>query len=62
MKYFHCPVNDWNCPYYKDRANIEGKKAYGICTLENPYEECDDFYATHGDDCDPKDYTDNTND
>ena len=39
MKYFHCPVNDWNCPYYKDRANIEGKKAYGICTLENPYEE-----------------------
>ena len=29
-----CPVNGWDCPYYK-----EG----GLCTIENPVEECDDF-------------------
>ena len=30
--------------------------------MENPYEECDDFYAMYGDDCAPEDYTDDTND
>ena len=29
----YCPVNDWNCPYYK----------YGECGIENPVDECDDF-------------------
>lgn len=48
MKHFHCPVNGWDCPYYKDGC---------LCTLENPIEECDDFYGMWGD-CDPDDYTD----
>ena len=46
--HFHCPVNGWDCPYYKK----------GECTLENPYENCDDFYAMWGDDVDPEEYTD----
>lgn len=36
MKYFHCPVNDWNCPYYKDRANIEGKKRTAFAHWRTP--------------------------
>ena len=48
MKHFHCPVNDWECPYYKDDC---------LCTMKNPFEECDDFYGMWGD-CDPDDYTD----
>ena len=38
-KHIHCPVNGWDCPYWK-----EGN----ICTMyptDDPYEECDDFYA-----------------
>lgn len=38
-KHIHCPVNGWDCPYWK-----EGN----ICSMyptEDPYEECDDFYA-----------------
>lgn len=62
MKHFHCPVDDWDCPYYKDKANIEGKEEHCLCTMENPYEECDDFYASYGDDCAPEDYTDDTDD
>ena len=34
----YCPVNGRDCPYYKD---VE-------CGIENPYEECDDFYAIWG--------------
>jgi len=34
-----CPVNAWDCPYYKDEK----------CTLENVEEECDDFYFVWGD-------------
>ena len=60
MKHFHCPVKDWNCPYCKEKANIEGEEEYCLCTMENPYEECDDFYASYGDDCEPEDYTDDT--
>ena len=30
-----CPVNGWDCPYYKKG---------GICSLENVEDECDDFY------------------
>ena len=29
----YCPVNGWDCPYYKE----------GECKIENPIEECDDF-------------------
>lgn len=34
--HIHCPVNGWDCPYYKD----------GKCTMYpkfDPIEECDDF-------------------
>lgn len=51
MKHFHCPVNGWDCPYYTDTP----QKC--LCTLENPIEECDDFYSVWGD-CDPEEYTD----
>ena len=34
----YCPVNGWDCPYYKD----------GECGIESPYEERDDFYAMWG--------------
>lgn len=30
-----CPVNGWDCPYYKE---------HGICSLENVQDECDSFY------------------
>lgn len=38
-----CPVPSgfFDCPYY----NIDGQ-----CTLQNPREECDDYYAVIGDD------------
>lgn len=52
MKYFYCPKPDWDCPYYKDSIKIKGKEERCICTLEKPYEECDDFQAILGeDDC-----------
>lgn len=33
MSKIYCPVNGWDCPYYKS----------GLCTIENPIENCDDF-------------------
>ena len=41
----YCPVNGWDCPYFKD----------GICKLypaSNPIYECDDFalFWEEGDD------------
>ena len=36
MEKIYCPVNAWDCPYY-----TEG----GVCTIENPLEECDDYAA-----------------
>ena len=38
MRHYHCPVNGWDCPYYSD----EGHPCR--CLLNDPYEECDDFY------------------
>ena len=38
MKHFHCPVNGWDCPYFKDSENH-----HCVCTMDNPFEECDDF-------------------
>ena len=52
-EHFHCPVNGWDCPHYS-----KGKQDDCLCTLKDPYHECDDFYAVFGDDCDPYDYTD----
>lgn len=34
MKKVYCPVNGWDCPYWKKD---------GTCTIENPIKECDDF-------------------
>ena len=40
-KKIYCPVNGWDCPYYKK----------GECGIENPLEECDDFgYFWNADD------------
>ena len=40
-KHFHCPVNGWDCPYYKNEADHPCQ-----CTMENPMEECDDFASS----------------
>lgn len=45
MKYFHCTVNDWDCPYYKNEIIIKGQKRTGVCTLEDPMSDCDDFFS-----------------
>ena len=50
MKHFHCPVNGWDCPYFKNKTIINGQKETCICSLENPMDDCDD--------CEPDDYTD----
>ena len=39
-KHYHCPVNGWDCPYYKDEENHPCQ-----CTMEDPMAECDDFQA-----------------
>lgn len=57
MKHFHCPVNGWDCPYYKGKTEINGVTEACVCTMDDPYNDCDDFYASYGD-CDPEDYTD----
>lgn len=33
-KIFYCPVNGWDCPYWKPD---------GRCILEDPFYDCDDF-------------------
>ena len=44
MKHYHCPVNGWDCPYYKDEADHPCQ-----CTMEDPMAECDDFaYSWEG--------------
>ena len=61
MKHFHCPVNGHDCPYYVDeKILVEGEEPeYCLCSLEDPYVDCDDFYAMYGD-CEEEDYTDDT--
>lgn len=56
-KHFHCPVNGWDCPYYKDSDIIEGEEEFCLCKMEDPFLDCDDFYSMWGDCC-PEDYTD----
>lgn len=57
MKHFHCPVNAWDCPYLRVKTKINGITEFCICTLDDPYHDCDDFYFMWKD-CDPEDYTD----
>ena len=35
-KTVYCPVNGWDCPYFKTD---------GTCTIEDPYDNCDDYAA-----------------
>lgn len=51
IKHFHCPVNGWDCPYYKGSPQI------CMCTLENPYSDCEDFHRMW-EGSTPEDYTD----
>ena len=53
MKHFHCPVNAVDCPYYAEDLNH-----HCLCTMSNPYEECEDFAYSYGEKCPPEDYTD----
>lgn len=57
MKHFHCPVNGWDCPYFKTRMEINNTIEYCICTLKDPCHDCDDFAYEWGD-INPEDYTD----
>ena len=41
----------------KNETIINGQKETCICSLENPMDDCDDFYSMWGD-CEPDDYTD----
>ena len=36
MEKVYCPVNAWDCPYFKDDCE---------CTIGDPMKECDDYYA-----------------
>jgi len=36
MEKNYCPVNGWDCPYFG---------ADGVCMMNDPYENCDDFAA-----------------
>ena len=58
-KHYHCPVNGWDCPSYKDSDIIEGVEEFHLCTIEgDPYEECDDFFGMWGEDVPSLEYTD----
>ena len=52
MRHYHCPVNAVDCPSYTD----EGHPCR--CLLNDPYEECDDFYFHWGDDVERHEFTD----
>ena len=57
-KQYHCPVNGWDCPHYKDSAIIEGVEEYCLCAMgTDPYYECDDFFIMWAGES-PLDYTD----
>ena len=38
---FDCPICDFECPYCNED---------GVCWLEDPAMNCDDYYAAMGDD------------
>lgn len=52
IRHYHCPVNAVDCPSYTD----EGHPCR--CLLNDPYEECDDFYFHWGDDVERHEFTD----
>ena len=52
MRHYHCPVNAFDCPYYSDKGHP------CRCLLNDPYEECDDFYFHWGDDVERHEFTD----
>lgn len=53
-KHFHCPINDWECPYFKDEPENNHRC---ICSLPDPMTDCDGFaYAWAG--SEPEEYTD----
>lgn len=58
--HFHCPVNGWDCPYYRKEALVGLDSESGICTLDDPYHDCDDFYASW-EGYEAEDYTDYSN-
>lgn len=29
--HYHCPVNGWSCPYYKNNEIIEGEEEFCLC-------------------------------
>lgn len=37
------------CPVYGAMLDCPYCDSYGVCHLENPIEECDDYYAEVGD-------------
>ena len=45
-KHIHCPVNGWDCPYYTDAGHS------CRCTLEDPWNDCDDFASMWDEDDD----------
>ena len=56
-KHFHCPVNGWDCPYYRDSEIIEGEEEFCLCKMDDPYLDCDDFFTMWAE-CEPEEYTD----
>ena len=40
METIYCPTGDFSCPYFGAR---------GVCLIDNPAEECDDYFAAVGD-------------
>lgn len=57
--HFHCPMNGWDCPYYLGKALIGNHYEHCICTLDDPYHDCTDFYESWGD-CEAENYTDDS--
>ena len=56
-KHFHCPVNGWDCPFYRDMGFVANVEEHCLCDLSNPYEECDDFFCIWKGNS-PEEYTD----
>lgn len=50
VKHYHCPVNGWDCPYYADNPQP------CMCTLKDPFNDCDDFASMWDEDDDYTDY------
>jgi hypothetical protein len=42
VEHIHCPVNGFDCPYWNS----------GVCQLDNPMEDCDDFASMWDEDDD----------